>query len=215
MCYTKRDRARTCCFAQRFDRKPSHAMKTSSKLLSALTFGLVACFSAPALASTPDGVPPAFEDVCDGEEGKANGLCTAYCEAMDCDDEPNASENACNKLKSRWQALTGRTSLPCETTCPCVDYPGWANAYYFTLAEGSAWCIDMPEATSGYYVSYVDYEWGYFGVGYDDEGTMVCVSYDANGYEHVALPITETQYGDCSAEVVDWADSIGMTCSGE
>jgi hypothetical protein len=200
-------------FAARcFDK--ANAMKTVQQLLSALTFGLVACFSAPALASTPDGVPPAFEDVCDGEQGKANGLCTAYCEAMDCDSDPNASENACNQLESRWQTLTGRT-MPCETTCPCADYLGWANAYDFTLDEGWAWCIETPEATSGYYNSYVEYEWGYFGVGYDDDGTMVCVSYDDTGYEHVALPITEEQYAACSAEVVDWAASIDVTCSGE
>ena len=188
-------------------------MKTTQKLLSALTFGFVASFSALALASTPDGVPPAFEDVCDGEEGKANGLCTAYCEAMDCDSDPYASENACNQVKDRWQALTGRASMPCERACPCADYLAWSNARDFTFEDGYAWCIESPEATSGQYFGYVDYEGGIFGVGQDGEGTKVCVSYDFALCEYVALPITEAQYEACADDIHDWAASLDVTCS--
>lgn len=188
-------------------------MKTIQKLISALSFGLVACFSAPALAGTPDGVPPAFEDVCDGEQGKANGLCTAYCEAMDCDSGSNASEMACNQVKGRWQALTGRTSMPCESACPCADYLGWASARGFDPEDGYAWCIDIPEATSGQYMSYVDYSGGIFGVGLDGEGTMSCITYDFSSTEYVALPITQEQYDACADEIIDWADAIGLTCS--
>ncbi len=52
--------------------------------------------------------------VCEGETGRAFGLCNAYCEAMDCDWDPNASEKACARVKSNYQRLTGEEELPCE-----------------------------------------------------------------------------------------------------
>lgn len=52
--------------------------------------------------------------VCDGETGRAFGLCNAYCEAMDCDWDLNAPEKACSRVKSNYQKLTGEEELPCE-----------------------------------------------------------------------------------------------------
>ena len=46
----------------------------------------------PVMALTPDGKTPAEETVCEGLSGAAFGLCNAYCEAMDCDGEPKASQ---------------------------------------------------------------------------------------------------------------------------
>lgn len=71
---------------------------------------------APAHTSTPDGQTPAVEAVCDGFSGAAFGLCNSYCEAMDCDDNPRASQSACNRLAQRLKATTGR-AMPCGT-CP-------------------------------------------------------------------------------------------------
>jgi hypothetical protein len=46
-------------------------------------------------AETPDGEPPSVENICDGQEGSAFGLCNSYCEAMDCDsDNPQTSQKA-------------------------------------------------------------------------------------------------------------------------
>lgn len=68
-------------------------------------------------AQTPDGEPPAVETVCDGQSGAAFGLCNAYCEAMDCDSaEPQASENACNKVFNKFEQLTGEVP-PCDAFC--------------------------------------------------------------------------------------------------
>jgi hypothetical protein len=50
---------------------------------------------------TADGLTPAVEDICTkwGFTGKVNGLCNAYCEAMDCDSPaPQASEQACTRV---------------------------------------------------------------------------------------------------------------------
>lgn len=50
---------------------------------------------------------------CDGESGAAYGLCNAYCEAMDCDGAPQASQTACDKVESKYTNITGMT-MPCE-----------------------------------------------------------------------------------------------------
>jgi hypothetical protein len=80
-------------------------------LLMVTVFGFSA--TAAMASGTPDGVTPAVETVCDGETGAAYGLCTAYCEAMDCDD-PNveAAPTACAAVRSNFMRKTGR-ELPC------------------------------------------------------------------------------------------------------
>ncbi len=66
-------------------------------------------------------------DACDGETGAAWGLCNAYCEAMDCDGDPQASANACLRIFDRFEQVTGRIP-PCEVPhCPCLDMPEWAT----------------------------------------------------------------------------------------
>ena len=89
-----------------------------------LTFALLLICTGAALAQTPDGETPAEETVCDNETGAAYGLCSAYCEAMDCEtDDPSASATACSRVQEKFQQITGR-DLPCEVppqvTCPCV-----------------------------------------------------------------------------------------------
>ena len=72
-------------------------------------------------ADTPDGQTPAEETICDSQTGAAYGLCTAYCEAMDCDSPfPQASPTACSRVLSNYERITGQP-LPCEATCPCVE----------------------------------------------------------------------------------------------
>lgn len=75
----------------------------------------------PALASTPDGQTPSQETVCDAQSGAAYGLCTAYCEAMDCDSPaPHASATACSRVGSKFTQFTG-TPVPCDVSCPCTE----------------------------------------------------------------------------------------------
>lgn len=75
---------------------------------SFLFVGSVVVMSNQAWSQTPDGETPADEDVCDGLTGAAWGLCNAYCEAMDCDGVPQASDAACNRVadnfdKNHWK----------------------------------------------------------------------------------------------------------------
>ena len=66
------------------------------------------------------------QSACDGESGAAYGLCNAYCEAMDCDGAPQASQNACDKVASKYTNIAGLT-MPCEAVSECQssnDCPG-------------------------------------------------------------------------------------------
>jgi hypothetical protein len=105
-----------------------------AQLTLAFALLLVCTGGGAALAQTPDGQPPSSETVCDNETGAAYGLCNAYCEAMDCElandgdpsTNPHASATACNKVRSKFQNITGR-EVPCEVppvACPCNDVPG-------------------------------------------------------------------------------------------
>jgi len=73
-------------------------------------------------SSTPDGETPAVEQVCDDYTGAAFGLCNAYCEAMDCADDPNADQQACDKLEDELNARTGR-DIACAASV-CDDIKG-------------------------------------------------------------------------------------------
>ena len=77
--------------------------------------------------------------VCGGETGKAFGLCNAYCEAMDCDWDPNASANACARVKSNYQKLTGNDELPCEQmSLACVTGDTGAEPPFpFDVGDGN------------------------------------------------------------------------------
>ncbi len=61
---------------------------------------------------TPDGSPPAEETVCDTETGAAYGLCVAFCEANDCELDPDTQ--ACQVLRSNYMKITGSPFFPCE-----------------------------------------------------------------------------------------------------
>ncbi len=88
-----------------------------------VTLGLLtaAMIGSPALAlgygdGTPDEQPPAEEQICDPAaelHGAAYGLCLAYCEANDCEIQPD--KNACGVLLQNFQRLTGATSVPCRS----------------------------------------------------------------------------------------------------
>jgi hypothetical protein len=76
---------------------------------------------------TADGVTPAAEDICTkwGFSGKVNGLCNAYCEAMDCDTtNPQASAQACTRVFDKIIGALGDTPFP---TCQDVDDDGLPN----------------------------------------------------------------------------------------
>jgi hypothetical protein len=94
----------------------------ASIVAAAVVLGALTLVPAPASAQTPDGQTPAEETACNGLTGTAYGLCTAYCEAMDCDGPfPAASGKACGKVYANFVSKTGGQVPPCVITCPCAD----------------------------------------------------------------------------------------------
>ena len=89
--------------------------------LRSIIFGLLAAVlvGTPALAlaygdGTPDTQPPAEEQICDpaaGLRGAAYGLCVAYCEANDCEIQPD--KHACAVLLANFERITGESAVPC------------------------------------------------------------------------------------------------------
>ncbi len=81
------------------------------------------------------------EDACGGLEDNAWGLCNAYCNAMDCDTNPKASQGACYQVAANFYNATGEkiscdpssppdtSSPPTESqpgSCPCdFDVESW------------------------------------------------------------------------------------------
>lgn len=63
---------------------------------------------------TPDEQPPAEELVCDPNaalRGAAYGLCVAYCEANDCETQPD--KRACLVILANFIRITDEDTVPC------------------------------------------------------------------------------------------------------
>ena len=93
---------------------------TGVALMAVATIGL----PARALAygdGTPDEQPPAEELPCDaaGLRGAAYGLCIAYCEANDCEIQPD--KTACDRLRANYAKLTGEDLFPCDSGGPQIQ----------------------------------------------------------------------------------------------
>lgn len=63
-------------------------------------------------SQTLDGLTPAVETVCDGYTGDAFGVCNAYCEAQDCNLQPD--KQSCKVLLARFQKITSEKTPPCH-----------------------------------------------------------------------------------------------------
>jgi hypothetical protein len=75
----------------------------------------------PAATATETGVPvgtatatitPAPGNTCDALSGAAFGLCTAFCLAQDCPNNPD--QPSCDELRANLEKLTGMLAFPCE-----------------------------------------------------------------------------------------------------
>jgi hypothetical protein len=174
-----------------------------------LAFALLLICTGTALASTPDGTPPSGETVCDGEVGAAYGLCTAYCEAMDCEsDDPHASETACNKVGTKFLNITGR-DVPCEVpaaACICASLPEW-NA----VLEGANSCF---EGSVSVFLS-TEPVWDFTEYAYSDKpqtsGSFSC-GYTASGTTANLRLTTAEESLACVRLIRNVIASRGLTC---
>jgi hypothetical protein len=65
--------------------------------------------STPTATETP--TPGAVAAVCAGLPEDAARVCHAYCEAQNCDEDPQPS---CEELRNMFERLTGSSVLPCD-----------------------------------------------------------------------------------------------------
>jgi hypothetical protein len=172
---------------------------------------LLASIKALGTLGTPDGIPPAFETICDGQTGAAHGLCTAYCEAMDCDSpKPHASAQACAKIANNFVRITGQP-LPCD--CPCVGrisgFIESLNGRYgyggCTLSQSSYFSVVEFATSDPFYVLVSGFD--------DNSGIAVCgesVSPGPGGF----LDISRAQAEACVAITVQKLAAAGVRCTG-
>lgn len=179
------------------------------------SFALLLVCTGATLAQTPDWMTPSQETVCDNESGAANGLCNAYCEAMDCelandsfpDTEPKASATACSKVRSKFQQTTGR-DLPCEVQCPCND-PAVSQIFAGIVAGE----IPLDVCFTGQVFLVSDG----VAVGTNDQPLAIAgfLSGDVYGCaapDGAAVPLTPEQAGFCRALLEQAAANQGVTC---
>jgi hypothetical protein len=81
------------------------------------------------LKKTPDGETPSVETICDGYQGKAFGICNAYCEAQDCDIQPQ--KHSCHVLHDKFFEIAGEEP-PCPV-CPCLATEEYYTAWVSTM----------------------------------------------------------------------------------
>lgn len=108
-------------------------------------------FSGPTavISQTADGETPSQESVCDGLSGAAYGLCTAYCEAMDCENaDPEASDSACDKVYDNYVKKTG-SEPPCMDMDDCPDDLSSQGLACTTNTGNSGTCACLIELPSG------------------------------------------------------------------
>ncbi len=97
--------------------------------------------SNPLFAQTADMETPAFETICDADRGAAFGLCTAYCEAMDCESAvPQASQIACDRVRNKYENVTGHKPPCLPNVCPCLSGLE-KDTDWFTSATTSESCF--------------------------------------------------------------------------
>jgi len=104
-------------------------MKIVTKFISLLGGALLTAgmLSQPVQADSIDELLDE-SDICTdaGLEGASWGLCNAYCESIDCDQDVNAYQKACGKILKNFQKHAGENAMP-----PCMtsdtDGDGFAD----------------------------------------------------------------------------------------
>jgi hypothetical protein len=155
---------------------------------------------------TPDWQTPSMETVCDAESAPGRGLCIAFCEAMDCDDDPYANQNACNGVKQKWQNKTGKTNLPCEISCPCNDIAGYQLISNGAVAIGA--CVDQQSINA---ISLVTVAGTIAAAISNPSITFGCGYFSGTGF--LNLPASEEEATFCMDELRAQAEAQGVDCS--
>lgn len=126
----------------------------SSRSMALFLFILVVAVTSSAVAQTPDGQTPADEQACAKyeDQGARYGLCIAYCEAQDCDNQKLPSRS-CQVIAQRfieYSVKQGYVTLPINGPAISCRVNGCTDADV-TYCSGRE--IDCDTGTPGVCVS--------------------------------------------------------------
>jgi len=158
-------------------------------------------------ATTPDGVTPANEHVCDILQGGTPGLyglCVAYCEAQDMDPvaEPNPPNNRILDNYNRKRQATD-PEMPCvRSPCNC-----WSLEEIGQVGESNPSAVGCLVGTRTAQIAFVD---GNAAITQsatatrDRSGNPLCSYYNSvTGTNNVQQPTTEASWQACFDQVAN------------
>jgi|GEM_PF-2447340 len=158
-----------------------------------------ASFAALLLTLAPMHAVAQTEDPCANETGAAYGLCIAYCDAMDCDGDPNADPTACERVAANFGDHADGRVPPCEVppvACPCVDL-AFSGVTWTTL-------VDAPEQIAT--VSVIN-----------SNGANIVSLGGVSGttnYTTTSVDCTDTQFGGCNSAFGFVSTACGISVTG-
>lgn len=149
-------------------------MKLNIKALFTFTLTLfLFTLSMPPMAQTPDGMTPADEMVCDDLKGSTPGLyglCVAYCEATDSEQDLTSEDKIASLATPSSKILNnynkkrkdGDPQMPCATYFDEEACPAWTKAQSDTVGSSGKLATSYEnygwDNTNSSYV--LDYEYG-------------------------------------------------------
>lgn len=176
-----------------------------------------------ASAQTPDGIPPANEDVCDplfGATPGLFGLCNAYCEAQDCDFEA-AHSAQCRAPNPRILINYQRKQQPGDPDMPCIQTvtacPCWTPDEIGAIDNGTdptSTCTTSGTLVSIAQVFPTSAVATVFGDINDAGATLTCSYFSFDGIDVISrsFEVTPEEAAACSQQIVDQAAAANFTC---
>jgi hypothetical protein len=207
---------------------------------TALVATLLVLVALPTLAKTRDGETPANEGICDDlafATPGLYGLCTAFCEAQDCEPDFAAEDPFadCTPPSIKLLDLYNRKKQPSDPEMPCVQQtacPCWMpedlNGLRFPSSQDAALCAkdqDTPSATNVDFwrilrsdaVTGEAYDTWVASVGNNEAPSPMCVFRDTcsdgdclGSYRF--LPLTAEQFAACETQVAASGADRGFEC---
>jgi hypothetical protein len=150
------------------------------------------------------------EGPCEQYDGKAKGLCNAYCVAQECVN--NDGKKSCEQLKDNFEKITGLKMFPCEeeeVACPC-----WEGA---DLDQFNA--ENLRADFWNYKYDYSDIvQQAYMFIRRDDQqslradiwpsdGRMTCLQGNSWGDQ---IELSEDEYSACKRSLLEYVDGLGL-----
>jgi len=180
-----------------------------------LSVAILLSLAGAASAQTADGQTPSSESICDNFSGRAQGLCSAYCEAMDCDsDLPHATPEACERVALQFQGAAGGALPLCVDmdqdgitnaldNCPALANGDQADADADGVGDACDNCPTTPNPDQA--------DLNENGIGDACEPSAcpdACVQAIGEFVSHVSSPLHHTEYLICEANEVEF---LGMS----